>query len=559
MSGFKKSIKLDNDILLEYHYMNKELINFNNYYILRNVINGENINNSFFYESELNANELTDKTYNTYDSNLRLINSNLKKWSPVDINDTNLNIDFYNFSEGHYNDVIKLWISKGGLLTPDNENKGLFINTYIFDYSNKNIIYLSNFYYEWGSYLHKKLNPIQIADKPFILDEMIWDKFIEIKIPSVFETSNLRIVDSTKNIPTPATLNFHLTGDWNTGLSIISPIFIDVGYITDIKEDRGKNYYYLTNPYQITINQREEDKKLGLTIKNSTDGDWIEISGSYGNSFEEWSSYLNNLIMNGQNLIIIYTIRLYEQGIKTDEIIIPKFNNIEESIKWRPIIIYTSSLINIEVNMKIKNSANNSYIEKEGSLILNLKEFAKYGKKLDKLNVNNAVKPIIYNSEKINPSNKNQYTINNSINNNSQKLIPVYYDLNTIIIKDQSATANNREFLGQYALNLLVHPTDNFFKFTIAEKISNNQIEYLNLSQSEQILLQFRNESDKLECTLYWDGGETRPDKGNLVFKLEKEKYDIIKKMSKGSAYFYIIQRNINGIETLIYRGNFKI
>lgn len=255
MSQFTKRINIAKDVLLEYVY---DDTNFKSedYKVL---INLKDKTKSYLSSTGLNVEE----------NNLLMVDNLNRKYSTVNLSNFNfLRMQNYSSSLILY-DKITLYFTSSFDFYSDQE--GFYLNAYTYGYDNETKYNLTNFYYTSDN-----INPYNIftLSKPFFHNGTYWVKSIEIEIPSVYYTSNQRIVTNIQNVPEKNSLNENLS--YGEGLSVNSPIFIEYAYISTQQRVLGIPYFYISDLYKVTLPQTPEFDDIGVDILESTQGDYFK-------------------------------------------------------------------------------------------------------------------------------------------------------------------------------------------------------------------------------------------------------------------------------------------
>lgn len=493
--------------------------------------------------------------HNISDNTLILDDINLFRWRKAsDIVDAIGETTEYKAPVEYPVDYVKIWFPKGCSL---NEQIGIYFQLYVFNKNEDHMQYLSSFFYDKSLPEHNPINLIESAEESFLLGEKVWDRYIELYIPSAYYIS--KQVDES-GLALPNSLNFHLRKPERDPLATEHPLFIDVGFVENTQIINGVKYYYIESPNEISFNQMPIHQALGVEIKESEDGDFFNISGTYAGDSERFEEFIDELEFSGVFPYIIYETSLYEQNIKTDETIKVLVENISDPINYRPIIKYSSTTVLIRVIMKIIDYNTGMILERKASKALLYKEFAKYAKRLERVKIENGNNITIYKNPPQNRNLKrvNQFGVDGTVFRYRSNTF--FYEFNRISIKNQSESGRGIEFLGQNQLMIYINPYDNVFKFTLVENVTEVQIEPLDISGFKDLYMVFRNENDAVRAHLMPDTSEINLVKGNVVFRLGRENYDRVKAMAgTDTSKFYIVGKNEDNTQVAVYSGNFDL
>lgn len=573
MAKVSKFVKLNKDVLLEYVYNDGNLIS-EAYNIL---VNSKDRKRSYMaFETSGTGNDQPNQLFN--------IDPIEGKWGKV-------NPDYYTFLQvKNYSapapvrhDTLKFHIPINWTF---GEYLGFYARVYTYDSLNQREFEFSNFYFDMTDVSQQYL--MNFASPPLLFQEKLWGKNIQIEIPAVSEIST----QLTDNRPTDNSINFNLTG--GNGLSLTAPIFIDFHLIKNIQTINGVTTYLLEAPVTTSIPQTPEFEKLGLKIENSPNGDFFEIYGTYNGTIAEFKRFIDDSIALGNRYYVQYNITTYEQNIRGKTTTITITDNFNETIEYRPIIKYSTTTAIIDVEMRLIDSVDESYIVRRASYGMLQDEVSKYSLNLMKINLADANKPKIYNiKSSINPELvgfANSFGII-PVNNNpksppiprvkleavtqpngtaqtivEEKIVveqvkvpfPVLVDRFNIMAKSDSAVLDNKSFFGFGKIQILLYPFDNIVSFSIATGTP-EQPKYLDMSGYNEIKLTIKNDANSISFTPYIESGQIDLVNGAIAFKISQSKFLEIKRIyNSGVNVFYITGTNTS-TTSVIYTGLFKL
>jgi len=548
-----KYIKVDKDIIIEYIYDNQNFL-LEGYSILNNL--KDNYNQ--FYSADLSA------TKNS-------LSNQIFRLDPVKNIWTKINYEKYGFlGERNYGASIPIRFDSIKIHIPVNYtfggNFGFHLKVYTFNITGRIPYILSNFYYDITEQAQK--NYLQFSSPPLLIQEKLWQKYVEISIPSSYFVSNQKTIGE----PTPFSLNYNLTD--GLGLSGTSPIFVDFSFITSRQTILNEVRYTLGGTKQISIPQTPEYENLTVMVESSKQGDFFEIYGTYNNTIAEFVKFIEDSRYSGNKYNVEYTITLFEQNVRTrsQKIYLDEF--FDQKIEYRPIIRSSTTTAVIECEMKMINLLDSSIISRRASYGMLPDEVAKYSMRLTKINLEGANKPKIYNIK--NQLGAGILELNDKRNRGSRKgdiesygnsqikleflkvPFPLFIDKFNLVAKSDSVEIGREIFYSDGALRLVIYPFDNVIMFTIADRISDTQIEYLNLSNSSDVRLVFKSDIQSASFPL-WDGnnGQIDLERGTICFMIPSSRIpDIQRIFDTGKRVFYITTTN-NQITTPIFSGTF--
>ncbi len=561
MSKLSKFIKLEKNILLEYIYNDSNLIS-EPYNI---VVNSKYKSNSYIAAD-------SSITNNTQNNQLFKIDTISSRYGKLDTDNYSF-LQIKNYSSGNpiQHDTIKVHIPISYLF---GEHLGFYMRVYAYDSLNSVTYDLSNFYFDMTDI--NQTNLLNFTSPPLLFQEKLWGKNISFDIPSLNYISS----QLTNRLPKEDSINYNLT-DGN-GLSTTSPIFIDFHFIDNIQTINTVQSYLLGSNLTTTIPQTPEYEKLGLVIEHSKNGDFFEIYGTYNDTISGFKKFIDDSVSIGRDYYVQYNITLYEQNIRGKTLTVTVTDGFNETIEYRPIIKYSTTTAIIDVEMRLIDNVDNSYILRRASYGILQDELSKYSLNMMKLNVSNVSKPKIYNLKNSVSSsligglsntggslviNNNQNVNNNNNNISSQNGVVIetvkvpYYvlvDRFNIMAKSENALINTKTFFGFGKIQILLYPFDNIIKFSIANGTPSKP-EYFNMTGISEIKLVMKNDKNQFEFPLFTESGDIDLTIGQIVFKMPLNRFNDVKKIyDSGVNLFYIVGTS-QSTTSVIYTGLFKI
>jgi hypothetical protein len=561
MSKLSKFIKLDKNILLEYIYNDSNLIS-EPYNI---VVNSKYKSNSYIAAD-------SSITNNTQVNQLFKIDTISSRYGKLDTDNYSF-LQIKNYSSGNpiQHDTVKVHIPISYLF---GEHLGFYMRVYAYDSLNSVTYDLSNFYFDMTDI--NQTNLLNFTSPPLLFQEKLWGKNISFDIPSLNYVSS----QLTGGLPKEDSINYNLT-DGN-GLSTTSPIFIDFHFIDNIQTINTVTTYLLGANLTTTVPQTPEYEKLGLVIEHSSNGDFFEIFGTYNDTISGFKKFIDDSVTIGRDYYVQYNITLYEQNIRGKTLTVTVTDGFNETIEYRPIIKYSTTTAIIDVEMRLIDNVDNSYILRRASYGILQDELSKYSLNMMKLNVSNVSKPKIYNlKNSVNSGligglsnsggslviNSNQNVNNNNNNISSQNGVVIetvkvpYYvlvDRFNIMAKSENALIDTKTFYGFGKIQILLYPFDNVVKFSIANGTAAKP-EYFNMTGISEIKLVFKNDKNQFEFPLFTESGDIDLTIGQIVFKIPLNRFNDVKKIyDSGINLFYIVGTS-QSTTSVIYTGLFKI
>ena len=490
-----------------------------------------------------------DLTANTFDNQLFPVDIVKNKWAKINTTTYNfLQLSNYIMDEPVKHDTIKLHFPAGFNFR---EYQGLFVRAYTYDYNNKKLVNLSNFFFDRNDFKQEIL--IDTVTPPVLYEDRLWDRLINIDIPSV----NFVSLQRTDGLPTPGSINDVLTS--GLGLSFTSPIFIDFSFISGIQTIGSLKTYTLINPFTVQVPQAPELNELQLYAQESSVGDYFEIYPLYNNTFDNYVTFISQSKSIGKAYYTEYLITTFEQNIKGRTVTYIIDTDFTEIIEWRPILKYSSTKVTIDIEMRLIDNVDGSLITRKASYGLTSNQISKYSLNLKKIKIKNVQKPKIYVKKNVELAQVDSLTRNNPQELTVSVDVPTLINLNNIQAfsendlnpKSDSTMLNYHPF-GQ--MKILIQPFDNLVRFSLAT-INNGSLSFVDLTNSQNLKICFRTDKVNYEFNLNVDNSNLKD--GGCSFKIPSTSYQDLKNIyTQKSNLFYITTTN-NGVQTVLYSGLF--
>jgi len=562
MAKISKFVKLDKDVLLEYIYDDGNLISES-----YNVLVDSRDRRQAYVAGDSSI------TANTFGNQLFKVDNITQKYAKV-------NTSFYSFLQlREYasgtptrHDTIKVHVPINWTF---GEHLGFYVRIYGFDTTNTRVFDISNFYFDMTDVSQQYL--LNFTSPPLLFQEKLWGKNITIQIPALSDLANQKV----NNLPRENSINANLTN--GGGLNTTSPVFIDFHFIDNIQTINGLTSYILSSKITTTVPQTPEFERLGLVIEHSPNGDFFEIYGVYNDTIAGFNQFMDESFNIGHRYYVQYNITMYEQNIRGKTTTVTAYDNFNETVEYRPIIKYSTTTAIVDVEMRLIDAVDDSYIIRRASYGMLQDEVSKYSLNLTKINLSNANKPKIYNiKSNIDPSlvgmSNSMGRITKPISvskavsgrvsgSNNTPIIqietvkvpfPVLVDKFNIVGKSDNEFYNNTLFYGIGKMMITLYPFDNIVTFTIANG-DINKPDFLNMSGYGDIKLTFRNDSKNYDFPLYTDSGSINLAIGQIAFKVTENKFADIKRVYESGVNIFYITSEIQSVKSVVYSGLFKI
>jgi hypothetical protein len=380
MAKISKYVKLDKDILLEYIYNDGNMIG-DQYKIL---VDSRDNRRSY----------IAGDFSSTGNTNIKGKENQLFRLDQVSGRYGIVNPDYYSYLQYKEfsasipvrHDTIKVHIPINWTF---GEHLGFYIRVYGLDETNTNPFEISNFYFDMTNVSQQYL--LNYSAPPLLFQEKLWGKNIQIEIPAINELAAQKV----NGLPKNDSINSNLSN--GIGLSITAPIFIDFYFIDGIQKVNGITSYILAGKVTTTIPQAPEFERLALMVQHSTEGDFFEIYGTYNDNIAEFKKFIDDSVKMGHRYYVQYNITTYEQNIRGKTTTVTVHDGFNESIEYRPIIKFSTTTAIIDVEMRLVDSVDDSYILRRASYGMLQDEVSKYSTNMLKINLVNASKPKVYN------------------------------------------------------------------------------------------------------------------------------------------------------------------
>lgn len=487
-------------------------------------------------------------------------------------NTINKKTDVYNSNVNIAYDTIRLHILSGYTFS---DVFGIFFKISTLNDNGENI--------NLANWLYRNNDREYVYETPIIINNKVFDKFIEFKIPSIQflrgvkydETSNDDIMRLKRDL---SLKEYNLT---NIGItySTISKDNVEIIYREDLnqKKEKGVKFTLDGNLYlQIPYNSQADN--FNLFLEEATDGD-------YFNFYTTWCDYPLN-----SNIVSLFNtkIKLYETK-KVNELYDSIYQEDEEGSSWIVVHELTTSFYNesgVKILMDEKYTITQEFKEEDiernvfkyrpilsdninANLIKNI--FINYTAKLinrvdgtqivrhGSLSTDN-VKRYATTLSRINTKNFNQYSVYNKIinenvslkNTNSMiknKYVKVFYNINNINLTDieNATTLTDNTFYFK--------KNTSTYKFVFKIRKDDGSEDYFDLNDLNSYIFVYKDDNgieNRINCTY---SSNMNLSLGELEFNLTKKHID--KMMNSRYDYFDIMVVNADGSNSTLYEGTY--
>ena len=378
---------------------------------------------------------------------------------------------------------------------------------------------------------------------PISIGSDIYDKYIEIKVPSLVDMQYKFLGSTESNKPNTLAGKISKSGN---GFNSISPIRISVEEVLNITDYNGYSKYGTQNVAVFPLGQEDAFKNIGNTIKPSDNGEFFEYFATDNGGFiEDFILYQNSI---GNSYYVYHQIEVIEQ-IGAAFIETSNFSNIQTTAYdtpnlFRPIVRNSSisNSFNLRYTMSLVNNSDQTRVVRVSNYTSNSP--GRYGERITPITISNSPEPNkIYNKVYDQPS----ITIGNpnSLFNDGKpkeiiKYSNVFIQQNDVSVGVETLTArssnsgestslvsqdNKKEktIYGKGKAYIDISPFDNYYKFVFYTKGIDGIPNTIDLESSGDYKLVFiDNKGNKIKISSLVDKNIANPAKGEIAFKVEE-------------------------------------
>jgi hypothetical protein len=399
---------------------------------------------------------------------------------------------------------------------------------------------------------------------PFILGETLFAKFIELKVPTVLSTQNQQFNDFFYGDGTIGSSDLDPTTNYSVTFSLIDRLSTESGY----------DYIYLGEENSFTISREDEYQDFTVVIQEAVDGDYFQIYGEKNGSASILEAYiLDRINTSSDDIIILYDVDVYEQiglsQVKTFSTTYTQSVDFDTPILFRPVIMNVNVAVNfsIDVVMRIYNETDNTQIVKRASLTI--RHAAKYGKKLQTVNITGNSLTEVYN---ILPNISQNRSIRDNITDSlprTTKYVTTFVERHNIVatqntidfesadnstILETITDTDSPEYVDTSDLTITIFPFTSYYKFKIAKK-RGDDLELINFDSVKNMTLNFVDGKVRKKFN-HIPNKNINMSNGEILFKIDSGNISQIRTMVNRS--FYIALDN-GSEETVVIKGKFIV
>jgi hypothetical protein len=423
---------------------------------------------------------------------------------------------------------------------------------------------------------------ITFNPKPLFIANSLYDRFIEFKIPSIkninedFETALNQALTFSSNI-TP-------TDSGYSGFIYNSPISISLSECSKkdiISTDVNEKYdvYTISENYDASISQTNEFDGVGVSVSESSAGDYLEYYLTWNGGFPEELISILNRRNPSDEWVIIHQLSVFEQigssFIESSRQVIFQEDNWDEPLTFRPILKNAGSAVSMSVDLlcRLTNKRTGEQIIREGSYVMLSPK--KYGKRLITIpltdepqsqKVYNKIIKKDFEATRLFIEPTFDSILEEAVNNTAPipqvttEYIPVFFTNNNISISNSGIASlkddSEEVIFGPGKLRFVISPFDNFIKFKLYNVVGTKSIPLDLNSNGAKYKLNFELDSGKISIDNSNSDKLENLSTGEISFRISaKDSSEILK---SNSRTIYITSTSQEGTETLMYTGEWR-
>jgi len=451
-------------------------------------------------------------------------------------------------------DTVKFHLQSGYNL--DN-TQGLVFQVYIREAQTGLFTYLTS------NVILKGTDRIRYNPDPLFVTDRIYDRYIEILIPSL-NSANIAYYADPGNV---YSLGYQYTTT-NRGFDFGSNIYVQMFEISNINYTNGVAFFTTAQKYQTTLRQYDIYSDVVAVVQESAMGDYFEYFVSYQGNFP--TQLIENLNAQGGNYVIIHQLNVIEQVgtefLTTNSLTQVQTDNFDFPMMFRPILKYAgvAPSFSLDYTGTVYNTETGYQIIKTASVTSFNPN--KYGPNLERIALSNVTSPLkVYN--KVYGGASITYNTTLPTNNFNTVYIPVFYDSKTLFTGTTNVLApgqspidphfnSNSLYYAQGAARLYLGSFDQYVKFDLKQYVSStNSLNDIDLSK----LTLYIGFTDTTGAIFTYPALPSTTDSplssGNVVFLIPAEAYKRIGLNGSNLSSFYILSNASGTSQTKLYQG----
>jgi hypothetical protein len=412
---------------------------------------------------------------------------------------------------------------------------------------------------------------------PFTMGDSMFSKYIEIKVPSLvhmFDSSiNLDFQNEFFDVVSSGN-ELDSSSNYNVSFKLIGSITtenIDDG--TGTSTQYSQRYINTVEETNTVVSSEDEFTDISVNVSEPSSFDYFEIFGTKNGSQSNFESYVNGRIQtSSDDISVFYEIEISEQVglnyINTYKTTFVHTDNFDQAILFRPVILNSAISNNflVRVTMRIYNETDNTQIVKVGSAIHNRPK--KYGKQLEKINVEGLNNPVIYNKIQNTSVNNDLSNFVNSVRPeiSETKYVIVAVDNYNVVAASNELIGNSAEGTplgdatfkepGECVVNINT-AASSLVRFTLANLVDGD-LRAIDLTGAENIKLVINNGSDNYEKSHDPSFVGIDNSSGEVMFKIDKLFANKFNGVGSEGTFYITLNHGSNNTSTL-YNGKIKV
>lgn len=428
-------------------------------------------------------------------------------------------------------------------------------------------------------------NLITFNPKPLFLANSTYDRYVDIKIPSIKNINEDYKTSLNQSATFAAKITPTNTGGYS-GLVYNNQITVNLSECVRrsvINTNIGTTYdvFEVSDSFDASLSQSNEFDSVGAFIGESTNGDFIEYYLTYDGGFPEDLISILNRRNPSNDWIVIHQLSIFEQlgssFVNTGRQVIFQDDKFDEPLVIRPVLRNAGQAVSMAIDLvcRLTNRLNGEQIIREASFTLLSPK--KYGRNLTVIPLTDEPQSQkIYNKIiKANFEASNLFieptfapgfgvtpTQEEAPSQKSVEYIPIFFSNNNISASQSNGLLKTSDtadevIFGPGQLRFIVSPFDNSIKIKLYNVINEVPIPLdLNLNNSRYQLV-FDLDAGKLPISNANSATEENLSTGEIMFKISKADSQKIIESSNRSVYITSIAQN--GTESLMYSGEWRL
>jgi len=426
--------------------------------------------------------------------------------------------------------------------------------------------------------------------KPLFLSNAIYDRYIDIYIPSIKNINEDFVTAPVPALTFAAAITPSPTGP--SGLVYNNPItlsLLECGTKKQILTNTSMTYdsYEVSEAYTATVSQTNEFNNVGAYVNEAAVGDYLEFYLTFNSFFPgELIAILNNR-NPADDWIIVHQLSVFEQVgtafINTARLVFFQEDSYDEPNVFRPVLKYAHEAISMSVDYlaRLTNRRNGEQIIREASFSLISPK--KYGKSLINLPLlNKPQSQRVYNkivknnfeatSLFIEPTPLNQQAVITPMMPSQvtevvrTEYVPIFFNNNNISISNvnsmiKSTDSSEEVVFSPGKLRFVLSPFDNVLKLKVFTEATlanaENPLVPLDLNvNAAKYRLVFETSSGKVAIDNVNDSSQENLSTGQITFNVAKKDSESISNSKNKTVYLVSVSQD--GRETLMYTGEWR-